>query len=98
MSESFSLARARCKVLSDPALREEIQAHTASDKATSGILRSIDRFGGDKSILRYEMTPTASSRISRATADAIGWTVRAVRPDDRPPVVPEASVVPEISA
>ena len=83
MPQSFSLARYRCAVISDPTLRDEIQAHTESTVATDRILRSIDRFGSDASIQRYEMTPKATQRVSRS-ADAVGWTVRAVRPEPEP--------------
>ena len=79
MPQPFSLAKYRCAVITDPTLRDEIQAHTESIPATDRILRSIDRFGGDPTIQRYEVTPTAHNRVSRS-ADAVGWTVRAVRP------------------
>jgi hypothetical protein len=77
MAEPFSLSRSRCAA-SDPSLREEIMARTGSDAATSGILRSIDRFGGDPSILRYEISPQAHTRAQR-TPRAVTWSVRAVR-------------------
>lgn len=75
---AFSIARTRCSALSDANLREEIHAHTGSDTETSSILRSLQRFGGDLSIRYYEMTPTPSRRIHRATS-AFAWTVTAVR-------------------
>jgi hypothetical protein len=77
MPEPFSLSRSRCASV-DSSLREEIRGRTGSDAATSGILRSIDRFGGDPSILRYEISPRASDRAHRAAA-AVAWTVHAVR-------------------
>jgi hypothetical protein len=64
--------------VSDPSLRQEIQVHTGNDEATSGILRSIDRFGGDASIQRYEITPKQRTHASRVIT-AVAWTVRAVR-------------------
>jgi hypothetical protein len=76
--ESFSLTRARC-ASADSSLREEIRVHTGSDAATSGILRSIDRFGEDPSILRYEISPSSRQRTHR-TSTAVSWHVRAVRP------------------
>ena len=77
MTQSFSLDRYRCAVITDPALREEIQGYTGSAAATSRILSSIERFGSDPSIERYEMTPQ-QQRVSRAGA-GVTWTVRAVR-------------------
>ena len=77
MPEPFSLTGSRCTA-SDPSLREEILSRTGSDAATSGILRSIDRFGGDPSILRYEISPKAHARAQRAPR-AVTWSVRAVR-------------------
>ena len=78
MSQSFSIARARCAVLSDPALREEIQSRTLNETATSRILSSIERFGADPSIQRYEIVPSTQVRVSRVTGTK-AWTVRAVR-------------------
>jgi hypothetical protein len=77
MTEPFSLARSRCTE-SDPSLRAEILDHTGSDAATSGILRSIERYGGDSSILRFEISPQTHNRAHRA-AIAVSWSVRAVR-------------------
>jgi len=77
MKEPFSLTRARC-AKADESLREEIHDRTGSSEATSGILRSIDRFGTDTSILRYEISPRTHSRGQRNAA-AVAWTVRAVR-------------------
>lgn len=84
MPNSFSLAQARCATVSDPDLREEILTHTGSDEATSAILRSIDRFGGDDSIQRFEITPKPNGRSHRIP-NSVAWTVRAVRP--APPTV-----------
>jgi hypothetical protein len=77
MTEPFSLTRSRCTA-SDPSLREEILGRTGSDAATSGILRSIERYGGDSSILRFEISPKTHDRSHRA-AIAVSWSVRAVR-------------------
>jgi len=77
MSEPFSLSQSRCTA-SDASLREEIRRRTGSDAATDGILRSIDRFGDDSSIVRYEISPRSHTRTHR-TASAVSWTVRAVR-------------------
>jgi len=79
MTEPFSLTRSRCtETESDPSLREEILDRTGSDAATSGILRSIERYGGDSSILRFEISPKTHNRAHRA-AVAVSWSVRAVR-------------------
>jgi hypothetical protein len=43
---SFSIARARCAVLTGSALREEIRTHTGTEEEASSILRSLERFGG----------------------------------------------------
>jgi hypothetical protein len=77
MPESFSLSPSRCKVITDPKLREEIQSHTLSDDATARILRSLGRFGVDASIERYELTPKTHHRV--ALPSTVAWTVRAVR-------------------
>ncbi len=76
MAEPFSVSRTRSV---DPALPGEIRERTGSDAATAGILRSIERFGSDLTILRYEVVPKATSRFGGA-AGAVAWTVRAVRP------------------
>ena len=78
MSQPFSIARSRCAVISDPGLREEIQSYTKNDVSTNRILSSIDRFGLDPSIQRYEIAPKPQYRHSR-TQGALAWTVRAVR-------------------
>lgn len=77
MAQSFNLPRARCSLLSDPALRQEIQSHTGNETETSSILRSIERFGNDLSIRYYELTPTAHR--ARFHSVSASWTVRAVR-------------------
>lgn len=77
MSDSFSLSRSRY-VSSDSSLREEILGHTGSDEATSGIMRSLDRFGDDSTILRYDITPK-KHRPTNRNALAVAWSVRAVR-------------------
>jgi hypothetical protein len=51
---------------------------TGSDSATSGILRSIERFGSDPSILRYEVSPRANARFG-GPSSGVAWMVRAVR-------------------
>ena len=79
MAQSFSLPPDRCIKTSAPALREEIQGYTGSVDATSKILSSIERFGIDPTILRYDIAPKANNRISRTDANAIAWTVSAVR-------------------
>lgn len=78
MPTSFSLAHSRFTAASAPDLREEILAHTGSDEATSSILRSIDRFGSDASIQRYEMVPDMRRRGVRG-GGAVAWSVRAIR-------------------
>ncbi len=78
MAQPFSIASARCAVLSDPALREEIRSHTGTDEETSSILRSLERFGSDVSIHFYEMTPKVSNRTVHHTP-IVNWTVSAVR-------------------
>lgn len=76
MSSPFSVTQSRC-VAPDASLRSDIRARTGSDAATAGILRSIERFGTDPSILRYEISPKSSNRFGGVTA--VAWTVRAVR-------------------
>lgn len=78
MQNSFTVARSRCSDLTDPGLREEILHATGSDDHASAILRCLERFGFDASILRYEIAPRASQRGSRGSATA-SWTVSAVR-------------------
>ena len=77
MLEPFSLTRTRCATV-DASLRAELFNRTGSDKAASGILRSIARFGPDPTIVRYEITPESHRRVHR-NATAVAWSVRAVR-------------------
>jgi hypothetical protein len=76
MSESFFVTQSRV-FPADPSLRGEILTRTGSDDATSGILRSMERFGSDPSILRYEVSPKASPRFGGVRK--VAWMVRAVR-------------------
>ena len=62
----------------DPAVRSEIRARTGSEAATSAILRSIERFGDDPTILRYEVSPASTTRFG-GPLSTVAWTVRAVR-------------------
>ncbi len=78
MPTNFSIPRSRCAVLSDPILRQEIQARTGSDAETTSILRSLGRFGHDASVRYFEMTPIPSRRMYQATP-GFAWTVTAVR-------------------
>lgn len=78
MSDQFSLTRSLCARVTEPELRQEIDAHTGNGDATSGIMRSIDRFGDDTSILRYEVSRKSSTRAYRH-GKAAAWSVRAVR-------------------
>lgn len=77
VSQSFFVMQSR-GVSPDPSLRGDIRARTGSDAATSGILRSIERFGSDPSIIRFEVSPKESMRFG-GPARAVAWTVRAVR-------------------
>ena len=78
MSDEFTLSRSSHAHVADSELREEILAHTGNDQATAGILRSIDRYGDDSSILRYEVSRKTSSRAYRH-GSAAAWSVKAVR-------------------
>ena len=78
MPESFSLYSSACSPIGDPSLKEEIDRHTANEAETSQILRSIERFGGDDSIRRYDISPQKGRRSERFTK-AGAWNVRAVR-------------------
>jgi hypothetical protein len=80
VSESFSLSRSECSPISDPSLRTEISRHTGNEDETSRILRSLERFGGDSSILRYDITPKENGRFAQK-ARTVAWSVRAVRAD-----------------
>jgi hypothetical protein len=78
MTASFSLSPKQCSKPSDPSLRTEINGYTGNDIATSGIIRSIERFGDDESIERYEISLSERGRYAPKTQMA-GWIVRAVR-------------------
>ena len=78
MPSSFSIARSRCSIPPDDTLRDEILSRTGSDRETSSILRSIERFEGDDSISLYEIIPQPM-RGTRHDARAVSWQVRAVR-------------------
>jgi hypothetical protein len=78
VSHSFTIARSRCSVLSDPALLEEIRRHTETDGEASSILRSLERFGGDGSIRYFELTPKQSRR-NYGRHPVVAWSVTAVR-------------------
>jgi len=77
VSESFSLSRSVCSPISDPSLKQEIDRHTGNAAETSQILRSIERFGGDDSIRRYDISP--EKRKSARKVKTAAWNVRAVR-------------------
>jgi len=78
---AFSLSKSAGSRLADPSLRTEISRHTLSEVETSGILRSLERFGDDPSIERYEITPMERGR-SQVRTKTVAWTVRAVRSSD----------------
>lgn len=78
MKHSFTVARSRCSDLTDPVLREEIVRATGSDEDTSAILRCLERFGFDASVLRYEITPRTNPRAARGRSGVV-WHVSAVR-------------------
>lgn len=78
MTDSFSLSASQCAETHDASLRTEITEHTGSDSETQGILRSIERFGSDASIERYEISRSARGRYAPKTQTA-SWIVRAVR-------------------
>lgn len=78
MTDTFSLKATRCAATGDETLRTEITEHTGSDSETSGILRSIERFGGDDSIERFEISRAQRGRYAART-QASSWVVRAVR-------------------
>lgn len=88
MLDSFTLDYSRCAG-ADPSLRQDILARTGSDEATSGILRSIDRFGSDATILHYEISPKTRARTT-VLSNSVAWSVRAIRPSRTPAVPPEA--------
>lgn len=78
MPYAFTISRSRLSSLSALEIRSEINRHTGSDTETSSILRSIERFGGDATISRYEVDPKPGrgTRLGRAR---VAWTVRAQR-------------------
>jgi hypothetical protein len=78
MSEPFTVARSRCSDLTDPGLREEILRHTGNEQEVSSILRCLERFGFDASVLHFEMIPKPSHRSHRG-AHLVSWSVTAVR-------------------
>ena len=80
MTDSFSLSASQCASLDDASLRTEITDHTGSDAETTGILRSIERFGGDTSIEQYEISRSDRGKYA-PKAHTAGWLVRAVRSD-----------------
>jgi hypothetical protein len=74
---SFSIMPSRFTA-DDPSFLNDIRARTGSDAATAAILRSVARFGGDPSILRYEISPSPRSRLG-GMSNTVAWTVRAIR-------------------
>lgn len=78
MPNVFSLLRSHCVDLTDPALHAEIRAQTGGETAVEPILRSIERFGIDPSIARFEVTPKKAG-LGRRTTQSVSWSVRAVR-------------------
>ena len=78
MQNSFTVARSRCSDLTDPGLRDEIVRATGSDEDTSAILRCLERFGFDASVLHYQITPKTNARASRGRSSVV-WNVSAVR-------------------
>ena len=77
MAEPFSISRSR-HASADPTLLPEIRKRTGSDAATSGIMRSIERFAADPTVIRYDVSPRSSSRFG-GPAGPVSWAVRAVR-------------------
>lgn len=77
MPSSFSIRGSRCSLPFSPEVRDEIRERTGSDRETSSILRSIERFGGE-GVWLYEMTPKAP-RGTRHDTRAVTWNVHAVR-------------------
>lgn len=78
MSESFTIARARCSDLTDASLRDEIRRHTGTDEEVTSILRCLERFGYDASVRHYELNAKPSHRSHRG-ASSVTWNVTAVR-------------------
>ncbi len=81
MPNEFSLTSSQCADLTDPGLRAEIVARTESEVAVASILRTIDRFGRDPSIERFDLTPRRPGRGERTT-NPVSWVVRARRAGD----------------
>lgn len=79
MASSFSIQRTHFATTPASDLHEEIREHTGCEEEATSIMRCIIRLGGDPTIRRYEMTPTASRR-TYAGAPPVTWSVRAVRP------------------
>jgi len=75
---TFTISRSRLASTTAPDMREEITRHTGSDQETSGILRSIERFGSDTTIRSYEVSPK-TTRTSTFRVPRVAWTVRALR-------------------
>lgn len=78
MPETFTISNSRLHAASDVDIRLEINGHTCNERETSSILRSIERFGDDASISRYEIEPRPA-RSTRKVAAGVSWTVRALR-------------------
>jgi hypothetical protein len=78
MSGPFSVNQSRI-ASADASLRGEIRQRTGSEAATSGILRSIERFGADPSIQFYQVSPRTRNSYSGRSTGSVSWTVRAVR-------------------
>jgi hypothetical protein len=78
MTNAFSLSASQCAAAKHAALRTEITEHTGNDIETAGILRSIERFGGDNSIERFEISRSERGRYA-SRSNTAGWIVRAVR-------------------
>jgi hypothetical protein len=75
---AFTISRSRLSSASDLELREEIDGHTGNDRETSSILRSIERFGSDATITRYEVSPS-TGRGTRLGPAQVAWTVHGLR-------------------
>jgi hypothetical protein len=78
VSESFIISRSVYSASSADQLQQEIQAQTGNASATESILRSMERFGQDDSIRRYEINQQVRVRGRHGMAQG-AWTVRAVR-------------------
>lgn len=78
MPHTFTISNSLLHSASAVEIRQEINGHTSSDSETSSILRSIERFGDDATISRYEIEPRPARAFRKATP-AVSWTVRALR-------------------